>query len=132
MRRQVLVSVFAVGASLAAWSGTASAGDYGYNDYGYNGCCRDYGYYGYYHRPGSTAPHTHDRYNNSHIDSEYAPPPPRYRRYYRHVYRHHACCDYGYEPRRYYHHSDYYHSDYRYRRYSDYRYRRWHRDDYDD
>lgn len=121
MRRQVLVSVFAVGASLAAWCGTASAHDYGYNE-----CCGDYGYYDYYRRHGGTAPQTNDRYNNSHRDSEYAPPPP--------VYRYYSCCDYGYVRRpRYYHHSNYYHSDYRYRRYrADYGYRRGHRDDYDD
>ncbi len=79
MRRQVLVSVFAVGASLAAWSGTASAHDYGY------GCCGDYGYHTYYPRRGSTAPQTNDRYNNSHRDSYYAPGAP--------VYGYYACCE---------------------------------------
>ena len=123
MRRQVLVSVFAVGASLAAWSGTASA-----HDYGYSGCCGDYGYHGYHARRGSTAPQTHDRYNNDHRDSAYAPRAPVYG---------YSCCrsyDYGYVRRpRYYHHSDYHSDHYRHRRYrSDYGYRRGHRDDYDD
>jgi hypothetical protein len=125
MRRQVLVSVFAVGASLAAWSGTASAHDYGY---GY-GCCEDYAYYGHYRRHGSTAPQTNDRYNNDHRDSAYAPAAP--------AYRYNTCCtyDYSYAPRRrYYHHTYSYHYErYRHRHYrDDYGYRRWHRDDYDD
>ncbi len=122
MRRQVLVSVFAVGASLAAWCGTASAHDYGYND-----CCGHTGYYDYHVRRGSTAPQTHDRYNNSHRDSYYAPGAP--------VYGYYACCDsYSHVRRpRYYHRSDYLSHHYRHRHYrSDYGYRRWHRDDYDD
>jgi hypothetical protein len=112
----------AVGASLAAWCGTASAYDYGY------GCCGDYGYHGYYRRHGSTAPQTNDRYNNDHRDSAYAPPAPVYG---------YSCCEsysYSYVRRpRYYHHSDYHSDHYRHRHYrADYGYRRWHRDDYDD
>jgi len=123
MRRPVLVSVLAVGASLAAWCGTASAHDYGY------GCCGDNGHYGYYRRHGATAPQTHDRYNNDHRDSAYAPPAP--------VYGYYSCCEsysYSYVRRpRYYHHSDYHSDHYRHRHYrADYGYRRWHRDDYDD